>query len=310
MPTDDGRFYGTDSWVAWRDHAPSYLRPTCRTPDQVRSQPAFDISTYRDLATVVSFLNVMNKNDHLLFRGQGLEAFPSPTLLRDTWATHRLPEPVRLVDRRTAYLQALGPLSQAVTGLLAGKLPRHRPFELSMDPGSRHLRVAPWAVIQHYELWPTPLLDLTGSLRVAASFAFGVPASRTTGFLYVFSAPGVVNDLMAAPTTARRLTVRLSAVCPPTTQRPHLQDGYLVGDPQADVETLDQSAGLLADSLVAVFRLHDGKAPGGPGFWDCDFPEHTAQSLLPTGRADDLAAVFDAAFTYRLEDGVALAEHR
>jgi hypothetical protein len=218
VPTDDGRFYGTDSWVAWRDHAPSYLRPTCRTPDQVRSQPAFDISTYRDLATVVSFLNVMNKNDHLLFRGQGLEAFPSPTLLRDTWATHRLPEPVRLVDRRTAYLQALGPLSQAVTGLLAGKLPRHRPFELSMDPGSRHLRVAPWAVIQHYELWPTPLLDLTGSLRVAASFAFGVPASRTTGFLYVFSAPGVVNDLMAAPTTARRLTVRLSAVCPPTTQ--------------------------------------------------------------------------------------------
>ncbi|WP_369255246.1 FRG domain-containing protein [Geodermatophilus amargosae] len=301
--------YGIDSWVAWRDHAPRDLRPTRRAPGEIESQPAFDVSTYRDLATVVSFLNVMNKHHHLLFRGQSRETFPSPTLTRDTWATHRLPTPVRLVDRRADYYEALGPLSAAVTRMLAGRLPRHRPFEKASDPRRRQLRVAPWAVIQHYELWPTPLLDLTGSLRVAASFAFGVPASRTTGLLYVFSAPRVVSDLMPPRPSARRMTVRLSAVCPPGTQRPHLQDGYLVGDPQADAESLDESARLLSDCLVAVFRLHDGAASGNPGFWDEDFPPHTAQSLLPTGSADDLAAAFDTAFTYRFENGVAVVEH-
>ncbi len=70
----DGRYYGIDSWVAWRDRAPDNLRPTRRTAEYVQKQPAFDISTYHDLATIVSFLNVMNKNDHLLFRGQGREA--------------------------------------------------------------------------------------------------------------------------------------------------------------------------------------------------------------------------------------------
>jgi hypothetical protein len=30
---------------------------------------------------------------------------------------------------------------------------------------------AVWAIAQHYELWPTPLIDITQNLRTAASFA-------------------------------------------------------------------------------------------------------------------------------------------
>ena len=53
------------------------------------------------------------------------------------------------------------------------------------------MREAKSAVTQHYGFWPTPLIDLTSSLWVAASFALKARQDDTVirGFLYVVGMP-------------------------------------------------------------------------------------------------------------------------
>ena len=54
-------------------------------------------------------------------------------------------------------------------------------------------REAIWAVAQHYELWPTPLIDITPNLRAAASFA--LLNGRNEGELYVVALPPSTNSI-------------------------------------------------------------------------------------------------------------------
>jgi hypothetical protein len=198
----DGKFYGIESWRVWRVSAPLYLGNTKQRPEQIQAEEPFNVSTYRDLFRVVSFLNVMNKEFNLLFRGQGHDYLLGPSISRENWEVPDINRTVRLSADRQYYWQRLAPMCDWVSEILRGKLPRHAPFEQYKYLGKKHLRVAPWAVIQHYGLWPTPLLDMTSSLRVAASFALGLPKSRDTGVLYVFAIPRIVSDVMDSSTPA------------------------------------------------------------------------------------------------------------
>jgi FRG domain-containing protein len=84
-----------------------------------------------------------------------------------------------------------------------------------------------WAILQHYEVCPTPLLDVTHSLRIAASFA----SDRATdeAFLFVLGVPNLSGAITASAEAGIQV-VRLSSVCPPTALRPHIQEGYLLGE--------------------------------------------------------------------------------
>ena len=182
-----------------------------------------------------------------------------------------------------------------VARVLRGRLPRHRPFEhFQQRP---ELRVAPWSVLQHYELWPTPLLDLTMSLRVAASVALGLPDAHDEGFVYVFALEEPTSDVMLLGAETRSAAIRLSAVCPPDTLRPHLQQGILIGNPnfsETDLQVWATSP--VRDRLVAKFRLVDRGS-----FWGRDFPKHTATSLLPGG---DVRHSLVNAMNYRTDSGL------
>jgi len=161
-------------------------------------------------------------------------------------------------------------------------------------------------VIQHYELWPTPLLDFTASLRVAASFALGFgDESVQAGYLYVIGVSSVRGDLMTLPATPTprmsanpTLAIRLSSVCPPNAQRPHLQEGYLLGHYPFDEPALDAPRASDASAcLIAKIPLRNARG----GFWSQDFPPHTKESLLPS--ADGLRKEVLEALDYRASRG-------
>jgi hypothetical protein len=240
----------------------------------------------------------MNKADKLLFRGQGLDLDPMPTLLRDQWCPPRSHEVLSLDADRPHYWRQLSVASELVASALDGQLPRHAPFEqYRVRP---ELRVAPWAVVQHYALWPTPLLDLTTSLRAAASFAFGLEADADAGFLYAFAIDRTAGDIMKEldPMT-EDVVLRLSAVCPPKTARPHLQDGYLAGNPNFDFSDItERTPSPLADRFIAKFKLVD-LGPNAP-FWDADFPKHSKSSLLPNEPVEEKLITI---MNYRIVDG-------
>lgn len=304
----DDTYYGLDAWRWWVAEAPGDLSPAKLPANEVGGAGPGDVRSFRELIKLTAFLNVMNKRDHLLYRGQGGDWPLRPTLLRDEWSVPGTGRSVPLRGHRSLYFHELDQVCQRVRPLLVGKLPRHKPFETFGRHPER--RMAPWAVIQHYELWPTPVLDFSGSLRIAASFALGgTGPPRASGYLYVSAFRHVKSDPMTLDRVgSAAVALRLSAVCPPSAERPHLQDGFLVGKPR--FAEADLAAPQTPGVLVARIHLVDESASGqaGDSFWDDDFPRHAEESLLPA--LDEFLAMFGGAFEHQVVRGRAVLVDR
>ncbi|MDI3461729.1 MAG: hypothetical protein OJF50_000550 [Nitrospira sp.] len=135
-----------------------------------------------------------------------------------------------------------------------------------------HYPPAAAAILQHYELWPTHMIDVTRSLPIALSFASRARAEKA--YLYVFSLP----DLRGSITSDldQHLSIsRLEAICPPAAKRPHHQDAYLIGmvpEPPGDSRPGEkrwdvwQDGSDLMNRLVAKFLVYlkRGSLPGAP----------------------------------------------
>ena len=304
MPRD-GKVYGIKTWRRWCESQPDYMGDQKQRPAEIGDEYICDVHTYQEMLRIVAFLKVMNKGVDLLYRGQAHDLSPTPTLLRDNWMVPGLGTRVELSLDRRYYYDQLAPLSARVCSVLRNDLPRHRPFELHAS--NARLRIAPWAVIQHYELWPTPLLDLTSSLRVAASFALALPTRRTEGYVYLYAIPGVISDLMELAGVPDPITYRLSAVCPPSAERPHLQEGFLIGRSLFNEVDLDARRDqLLAESFVAKFRLHDSPRWRRSTFWNRDFPRQRCGSFLPTATNDHLYRRLSSGIRHGLAEGRAI----
>lgn len=299
--------YGIRAWRAWETRHPDNLRGARQSPHESQHEDLVEeVTTFQELFRVVAFLNVMNKNATLLFRGQTGEHEPRPTILRDRWQVPGFSKPVNPGQHLQYYSDELDRMCAEVVHILSGRLPRHRPFEqFSERP---RLRLAPWAVVQHYELWPTPVIDLTGSLRIAASFALGTTRGRRGGFLYVYDLPNIVGDLMSMYEIQipDPVVYRLSSVCPPHMDRPHLQEGFLFGNSRfSPGESRDAAPIELANRLVAKFRLVDHREGGRSGFWSSDFPKHRQRSLLPAPEDDEIKRMLDSRIRHDIVDGKA-----
>ena len=142
----------------------------------------------------------------------------------------------------------------------------------------RKFREVGWAILQHYEVCETPLLDITNSLRVACSFALRHGSS--SGVLYVIGLPHT-NGSISYYADEEQINLRLLSICPPVAKRPHFQEGYLVGSWPTDNPFVGRSRFMtrtqfdVARRLVAKFKLVKET------FWDSDFHEIPNKALFP-----------------------------
>lgn len=275
------------------------LTSTLQTPDEVWGDAPIEATSYAELVDIVSFLAVMNKRHALYFRGQGKDWKPHPAAFRPLWTSltgtqHSIPNDTKALRQIWAHLN--GEISEIIMEVCQG-LPMPRRATLEM------FREAVWAVAQHYELWPTPLVDVTPSLRVAASFALW--GGRESGYLYVFALIPSTNSV-TFDADQHIVLARLQAVCPPVAKRPHYQDGFLagrfpfVGLDSNQVDRNPKNVSNLARRLVARIRLtdHDDETsrterrPTGQGFWSDDFPRMSVPSLLPDPENDRVLKKF------------------
>ena len=90
------------------------------------------------------------------------------------------------------------------------------------------MRIVRWAILQHYEICPTPLLDVTLSLQIALSFATS-PQHPDEGYLYVFAVP-LLNGPISVSTESMTQVIDLAQIFPPNALRPHFQSGILLSD--------------------------------------------------------------------------------
>lgn len=132
------------------------------------------------------------------------------------------------------------------------------------------------------------MLDVTHSLRIAASFA--TTEETQEAFSFVLGVPNLSGAITASAEAGIQI-VRLSSVCPPSALRPHIQEGYLLGEyPQmvgfAQKELYRHYEIDFGLRLVAKFRFNP------QSFWKTDdFPKVSTQALYPLRTDDPLYAM-------------------
>lgn len=217
--------------------------------------PPHDICSYTDLLRKVAALAYYNKQYSLLFRWQsndymysadgetGIHSHLYPSILRTVPGIARSRVDMKYVIKRRFEI-----LSEA-----------ENKVKNSVRIGeTRRDQTLRWALLQHYEVCPTPLLDVTSSLQIALSFALA--DSRDDTLLFVLAVPQITG-IVAVSLESETQVVRLSQVCPPEALRPHFQEASLIGNyPIWEQEefrgTEKELRSNLAGRLLAKFRLN------------------------------------------------------
>ena len=290
------RVYGKNTFDKWEASRPSGAESLECT--QFSSRKAWEatwrVNSYQELKRAVDFLSVMNKRLALYFRGQSKRWDPVPSLFRDTWRVYGTGNNVKIVEPHR-YFELLDEIGSRVYRVCREMgVPRWR--------GLRDIRESQWAVVQHYELWPTPLIDVTHSLRVAAAFALGWDATTAPrhGYVVVAGLPYGIGSINF-DIDEHIVLARLQAVCRPDARRPHLQDGSLVGrfPFSMDQKGIDQKSGLQRRAVAVIEVSDEGD------FWDADFPRPSRESLLPSDEKDPLARKLREEFGPDRRNGIA-----
>src|SRR5436190_432097 len=190
----------------------------------LRRDGGLKVSSFAELVERVAELSFRNPQFILVFRGQtgdwrnrANNTSIKPRLFRSARGSTQPPSPLALRSRYAL-------LARAEQALLAGY---QAGGFIGLDRLQRY-RILRWAILQHYEVCDTPLLDVTSSLRVAASFA-SMEGSDEEACLYVLAIPHLGGSVTASAEHGLQV-MRLNSICPTEALRPHFQEGYLLGE--------------------------------------------------------------------------------
>lgn len=188
-----------------------------KTVDAVRLGAGYPIRNYRQLVERVATLSFYNPEFVLFYRGQRRDFRTSsdrsslyPSLFRGKLNPRELRRRFDKLEKAEELLS-----NNYHEGL----------------PGAKRIhtyRILRWAIIQHYDVCATPLLDVTHSLHVASSFACLENTGGET-FIYVLGLPQISGSITASSERGIQI-IRLLSICPPNALRPYYQEGYLVGE--------------------------------------------------------------------------------
>jgi hypothetical protein len=130
--------------------------------------------SYAELVETVSFFSVMNKRHTLYFRGQATHVPLRPAIFRSGWASlsgtrHDIRGDPTVLRRIYDHLQ--GDIAKNVLSACSA-------FPMPRQATLRMFREAVWAIAQHYQLWPTPLIDITQTFGQLPASLCGTGGAR------------------------------------------------------------------------------------------------------------------------------------
>jgi hypothetical protein len=238
---------------------------------ELRQGPGGFVNDYQELVEQVAYLAFKNPEYVLLFRGQ------ADDYRNRTNSTILYPS----IFRAATNVLATSEMKRRFERLKLAEqfLAEEYDFE-----GKRRIRIHEilrWALLQHYEVCPTPLIDATSSLRVACSFAYW-SLQPIQPMIYVLGLPQISGSVTASSETGIQI-IRLLSICPPSALRPNYQDGYLIGEyPTITLEAKREYQRAELDfsrRLICKFRL-----PPAKNFWSKDFQPIPRAALYPNDR--------------------------
>lgn len=245
----------------------------------IRQNPGHRVESFLDLAKKVAELQFKNRDHVLLFRGQSADHLSSDgqSMLKPTLFRHIEGQPPNYPQLESRFNR----LRDAEWHLV--NLYEQNGFV--EDTHLKRYQVLRWSILQHYEVCFTPLLDVTHSLRIAASFASHW--ATDIAYLFVLGVPNLSGAITASAEAGLQI-VRLSSVCPPMALRPHLQEGYLLGE-YPEMSSLDQKL-LYSHTEVDFGHRLIAKFYFNPDdFWrGRDFPQVSKEAVYPAESSDQL----------------------
>lgn len=234
---------------------------------KIRRHPGHYVQSYLELARKISELQFRNREYVFLFRGQSRdymdrrdESTLRPSILRSGSPKDKF-EKLKRAEKLLIDMYRL-------TG--SDRIKRHQALR--------------WALLQHYGVCDTPLLDVTQSLRIAASFASDSDASMA--YVFVLAVPNISGAITASDEAGIEI-IRLSSVCPPEAVRPHIQEGYLLSE-YPEISSIDQHSNYdgheldFGKRIIAKFRFSPET------FWGANtaFPRIPREALYPNAPHD------------------------
>lgn len=234
------------------------------TNKEIRESNPFKVGTFRELVQSVARIANHNPDYSLFYRGQpkdyklssGSSSF-YPTIFRSPGKSLTGKE---LTNRYKTLNECSSELISRLETLEIDNLSKLKKFQ-----------ELPWSILQHYGVCETPLLDLTHSLRVAASFALNEAKENAYVFVFAFPYP---NGTISYSTEDELLNVRLLSACPSEALRPHFQEGYLIGS-FPSIVIKKQPSFDFGRRLVAKIEIPK------KGFWGKDFHAIPENALYP-----------------------------
>lgn len=234
---------------------------------QIRESEPKTVKTFKSLVKEMAEISFKNPELAIFYRGQSKEHF---VIKKKTSAYPSILRNIKNQSKSRLFLsQRYQILCQAEELLLDE-------FENNGLEGKSVITKFPevsWAILQHYEICDTPLLDVTSSLRVACSFALN--NDKEKGVVYAFGFPHT-NGSISYYTDEELVNLRLLSICPPIAMRPHFQEGYLVGTfPTTEISkrTIQYD---LSRRLIAKFEINRNR------FWNSSFQEIPQMALFPS----------------------------
>lgn len=240
------------------------------TLEEILKAPPKRINSYDDLVKDVAQLQHHNRKMNLFFRGQTkdhLDAEKKSTILAGIFRKGHDEKRLLLKER----FQALRENTEKLRKAFETQKPKLAGTHLL-----NKFEEVGWSILQHYQVCPTPLIDITHSLHVACSFAFEGNRNKT-GIVYVLGLPWP-TDSISYNIYEELVNIKLLNICPPQAQRPFFQEGYLLGnfpnyrlDDPARIKQFDP-----ARRIVAKFEI-----PVNDNFWGRDFKRIPTDKIYP-----------------------------
>lgn len=257
--------------------------PAAVSNTQIRKSLGYEVNSYLELAAAVAQLQFLNPEFMFLFRGQSADYKnrEKNTTLKPGIFRGKGIHPPSDSEINIRY-KTLNLAERELVKLFSGS--RFQADVLLNERKKQSLRAVKtrrlvrWSILQHYEICQTPLLDVTHSLRIAASFAD--PQNGDDAFLFVIGVPNLSGAVTASADSGIQ-AIRLSSICPPQATRPHIQEGYLLGE-FPDIDTPEQITHFrpheidFGRRLIAKFRFDPHR------FWSQrEFPKVDRRALYP-----------------------------
>jgi hypothetical protein len=244
----------------------------------IKCKEGIEVKTFDELQDIIAKLSCLYKDYVLFFRGQdrdygtkngASQLFPS--FFRGTFSSTTISKRWALLERATNELKKELTKCGSMIGISQVK----------------KKEILQWAILQHYKVVDTPLLDVTQSLRVACSFAAqNNNNDEQYGYVYVLALPYPTNRITINSEEYLSI-IRLISILPSEAKRPLYQEGYLLGDDVIPRFEIDKPVFDFTRRLIAKFRIRkDSKV-----FWDNVNTIIPEDRLLP--KEDDFLSICD-----------------